>query len=268
MANRKYHRSLQRNFWISIVAVVGCAAVTYSDDRPVDIDDARQRAFNIDISSQRLTAAATRTILEARLAEKVAFADRICGLTSVQSQKLQLAGRGDIKRFFDRLDSLRSQSNERPDAENEDDRVWADKLKVESAAIQRAINSGVHEEGSLFAKTLKVTLTGDQAAAYDKAPRMPAAISYVRWIDPNGEKVWIAIGDHDGVKPRMTYDIRKKRRVQRGRPDTPADDPISGTIEVTHVLGEYLSEARIVAHDMANPIAKGDAIVPRRPGVR
>jgi hypothetical protein len=230
--------------------------------------NARRQAFNIAIFGQGLNAPDARTVLEARLAEKIASVDRICGLTRVQNQRLQLAGRGDIKRFLDRLDSLQAQIQEGPDTDDEKERAWADRLNVEAAGIRRALNSGVFEAGSLFTKVLKKTLTTDQALAWDKAPPLPPAIGVIRWIDPIGGKVWIAAGDGGGVKPRMTYHIRKKplARQMPGKPDVaPAEDGINGAIEVTRVLGENLSEARILSEDVADRIAKGDAVVPWRP---
>jgi hypothetical protein len=46
--------------------------------------------------------------ITSQLAEKIASVDWLCGLSSIQIQRLQLAGPEDIKRFFDRIDSLQS----------------------------------------------------------------------------------------------------------------------------------------------------------------
>jgi hypothetical protein len=125
----------------------------------------------------------------------------------------------------------------------------------------------VFEDGSLFARILKKTLTADQAVACDKAPPMPPDFFVIkRWIDPIDGKIWIAIGESDGVKLGTTYHTRKKPRAQRtpGKPDAaPGEDAINGTIEVTRLFGAKLSEARILGEKAANPIAKGDVIVPR-----
>jgi hypothetical protein len=231
--------------------------------------DARQQAFNNALLGEGLNAKAARKLLDARLTEKLAFVDRICRLTSAQTQRLHLAGRGDIKRFFDRIDSLRSTFPERPEGEN--DRAWADGHKVEAREFRRALNSGVFLDGSLFARILRTTLTADQLAAWDKAPPMPPAVGVIRWIDPTAKRVWIALDAGDGVKPGTTYVIRQKPRPQQNadKPDAASDrDAIDGTIEVTRVVGENLSEARILDEDVLHPIAKGDAVVPQRSGVR
>jgi hypothetical protein len=223
-------------------------------------------AFDTVIFGQHLTAATASIILEARLEEKIASIDRICGLTSVQIQRLQLAGRGDIKRFFDRVDSLQSQFQEGRGTDDEKDREWAERLEVEAGTLRRMLNTGALENGSLFAKILKKTLTAEQAAAYGNAPPLPPDFCVIkRWIDPIDRKIWIGIGESDGIKPGTICHTLKKPRAQRtsGTPDAaPGKDAINGTIEVTRVLGQNLSEARILGEESTHPIATADAIIP------
>jgi hypothetical protein len=45
--------------------------------------------------------------LEAFLERQVEDADRAWGLTAAQEEKLRLAGRGDMKRMFDRVEEMR-----------------------------------------------------------------------------------------------------------------------------------------------------------------
>src|SRR5262245_38079822 len=49
-------------------------------------------------------AAAARNRLDSLLTLNVDDLERTCGLTLIQKKKLLLAGRGDIKRFFDRIE--------------------------------------------------------------------------------------------------------------------------------------------------------------------
>jgi hypothetical protein len=198
--------------------------------------------FNVAIFGQHRNASTARMLLETRLEEKIASIDRICGLTSVQIQRLELAGRGDVKRFFDRVDSIQSQFRKGPDTDDERGRAWPETLEAETAALRRTLNTGMFEDGSLFARILKKTLTADQAAACENAPAMPPDFFVIkRSIDPIDGKVWIAMGESDGLKPGMTYHTRKKPRAQQtsSKPDAvPGEGPINGTIEVTRVLGE------------------------------
>src|SRR5262245_20658009 len=50
---------------------------------------------------------AARKRLEVVLALRADAVDRVCSLSDVQKKKLKLAGRGDIKRFFDQIEDLR-----------------------------------------------------------------------------------------------------------------------------------------------------------------
>ena len=52
-------------------------------------------------------ASEARRRLESQLAMQIAGIDRACSLTNVQKKKLQLAGRGDIKRCFDHVDEFK-----------------------------------------------------------------------------------------------------------------------------------------------------------------
>src|SRR5690348_1383421 len=53
------------------------------------------------------SAGSARNRLDSLLTLNVDDLDRTCGLTPVQKKKLLLAGRGDIKRFFDRVEEIR-----------------------------------------------------------------------------------------------------------------------------------------------------------------
>ena len=63
-------------------------------------------------------AGVARNKLDSLLTLNVDDLERTCGLTPVQKKKLLLAGRGDIKRFFDRIEDMRKkfdQEQERPE---------------------------------------------------------------------------------------------------------------------------------------------------------
>jgi hypothetical protein len=109
---------------------------------------------------------AARLRLETILATRVEKIARRCALTEVQKKKLLVAGRGDIKRLFDRVDELRA--NLKGDADDQ-------KKLMEFLAemrVQRIDASGdVFGEGSIFAKAFKTTLTAVQSAQYEKVTR-------------------------------------------------------------------------------------------------
>lgn len=123
-----------------------------------------------------------RMDLYARLEQRVASIDRVCQLTDAQKRKLELAGRGDIKRISDRIESLRKTFrqvhvvNDIHDLDDDDIRdlsTWTGALSIEAATLHEMVDSGLFDVGSLFGKTLRSTLTAEQAAVYDKARPTP-----------------------------------------------------------------------------------------------
>src|SRR5262245_14179965 len=59
------------------------------------------------VFQQSQNAFGARQRLDSLLAVHTEQIDRTCQLTDVQKKKLQLAGRGDIKRFFDRYETVK-----------------------------------------------------------------------------------------------------------------------------------------------------------------
>jgi hypothetical protein len=110
-----------------------------------------------------------------------------------------------------------------------------------------------------------LTINKKLAAELDEKTRVSfdQPDGFIRWIDPIGKKVWISLGEAEGVKPRTTFSVYRKtnsgvgRGTQKG--SVGAED-IKGSIEVTKVMEAHLSEARILTEDIYRPMAKGDPI--------
>jgi hypothetical protein len=102
----------------------------------------------------------TRARFAQILARKAdAIAER-CSLSENQKQKLNLAGRGDISRFFERLDRLRSQFSE----VKSDDQRRNDFFEQQVMPLEAVLNAGPFDGNSLFSKTVAASLTAEQAA--------------------------------------------------------------------------------------------------------
>jgi hypothetical protein len=115
-----------------------------------------------------------RARLIRRVRAKIESVDHICRLTDAQKQKLQLAGRGDIKRLMDRIEELRDriESRDVEDGNLHQLRDLASELSRDGSPLRRETESGPFGDGSLFAKTLRTVLTPDQAAEYAQG-RLP-----------------------------------------------------------------------------------------------
>jgi hypothetical protein len=119
-------------------------------------------------------AADARIRLDNRLRERLAKIDRISQLTDAQREKLQLAGRGDIKRFFDRADRLRAICDRYAEITARDQfQNWTEELRREAHALQKLLAEGPIDAQSLMARTMKKTLTVEQSANYSRYEATP-----------------------------------------------------------------------------------------------
>ncbi len=118
------------------------------------------------IFQQDRAAGSARQRLDSHLTIYLDELDRACKLTDAQKKKLQLAGRGDIKHFFDRYETVKR--NFKPFNQNQPDfqDVWQ-KLWQEVSPLQQSLQNGLFEEESLFLKSIANTLTAPQRKGYD-----------------------------------------------------------------------------------------------------
>jgi hypothetical protein len=123
---------------------------------------------------------AARLRLESNLATRVEKIAGQCELTKVQKKKLLLAGRGDIKRWFDRVEEM----GIKLDSDTDDQKRFWDLLE-ELRPLRLDSTGDVFGAGSLFAKTLKTTLTDEQKARSGRAARDGALSRHratTRWV--------------------------------------------------------------------------------------
>src|SRR5262245_28430418 len=102
---------------------------------------------------------AARRQLDAELHQRLAMITWLCGLSDPQQRQLKLAGRGDIKRYFDRADEQRRRFST---SELRDGTVIR-KVSREMAELRDLTTSGLHDEGSLFGRFLAKALAPEQA---------------------------------------------------------------------------------------------------------
>jgi hypothetical protein len=116
--------------------------------------------------------------LDALLTAKVAEIGRSCPLTPAQTEKLRLAGRGDIKRFFDQVEDKRKRFQT-----GRYDQTRINELFQEIQPLQTVLTAGPFNDGSLFAKTLKTVLDDQQLAHYQTAQKEAIRFRYRAKID-------------------------------------------------------------------------------------
>jgi hypothetical protein len=112
------------------------------------------RAGDVDAARKRV-----ETILKGRV-ESLAYTEQ---LTEPQKKKLWVAGQGDIKRFFDSVQELRTKL---PLVANDRESIL--EIMRETHRLARTYRSDLFSRGSIFAKTLSKTLTDEQSARLKK----------------------------------------------------------------------------------------------------
>ena len=136
----------------------GARAQDFDDEEEVAQPVQMQRAFvyteeHFDqwVFNNQGSEAAVRTRFDSLLSLRIDFIDRICGLSEIQKKKLFLAGRGDVKRFFDRVDEKRKAFLS----------VKRDQNNINEIFQNTALADGIREyftDGSFFADAVR-TLT-------------------------------------------------------------------------------------------------------------
>jgi len=118
-----------------------------------------------------------RQRLESRLSSEIQQVDELSGLTPEQKKKLELAGRGDIKRLLDRArEKMAVIGRARGDP------LQARAILVELQPLRVDLNAHVFGDGSMFAKTLTKTLTSEQRARREDMKRLASYRLRVQWV--------------------------------------------------------------------------------------
>jgi hypothetical protein len=124
------------------------------------------------------SAEAARRRQESVLALKMEEIDRACRLTEQQKQKLQLTGQGDIKRFFDKYESLKEKAYATLDGNQNLNAVFQ-----ETTPLASTLQVGLFGSGSLFQRSFHTTLTSAQIADYDAISRQRIGFRHNANID-------------------------------------------------------------------------------------
>jgi hypothetical protein len=135
-------------------------------------------------------------------------------------------------------------------------------LRRESGEYKAQAEKAISALEKQLARTANIN-HGPQAELVEQAGLFAVPQGEIRRVDPVGRRVWINLGEADGVKPRVTFSVgfRDRTRVHDWKVEMavgPHD--LKGAIEVTRVLEEHLSEARILSEFVEHPIAKGDPV--------
>jgi hypothetical protein len=151
--------------------------------------------------------AARRNRLESLLTLQVDHVARACNLSEIQKRKLVLAGKGDIKRFLDKVDEKRKKFEKVKTDQNKINEIYQ-----ELQPLQVALNSGLFNEGSLFSKTLKNTLEGEAATRFEKVANEKRRFRYHAKVELAVAQLDQSVGFSDEQRSKLVDVIMSETR--------------------------------------------------------
>lgn len=160
--------------WSAFVALVmlcliGARGVAQDEDdepamlaEPVAQFEIQENQFDSWVFQNFPNAQSARKKLDEMLDLLAEDVERSCKLSESQCKKLRLAGRGDILRFFDQVEIVRQKFLLVRKDQNKFNQIWQD-----ISPLQVTFQAGLHDDDSLFAKTLRNMLDDRQRVAYE-----------------------------------------------------------------------------------------------------
>jgi hypothetical protein len=156
-------------------------------------------------------AAVARTKLDSLLTLQVDDLERTCSLTPVQKKKLMLAGRGDIKRFFDRIEDIRKKFSKNRNDQNQWGQVWQ-----EIQPLRNAFNSSFFDGGeSIFFKAIKATLKPEQVEKHEEVVRDRVLYRYWARVDLAMELLNNEVGFTDDQRQQLVKLLHEETKPPR-----------------------------------------------------
>mgnify|MGYP000931127462 CR=1 FL=1 len=76
----------------------------------------------------------------------------------------------------------------------------------------------------------------------------------ILWANQREGTVWVSLGRADNLKRQVTFSVYPRENNNLTVSDK------KGSIEITHILGEHLAEARVLEDQVGNPVVPGDRI--------
>ena len=190
------HRSLGWTLLMGL-SIVACGPLASAQDDQPDDDGAPQpqqfiwgeETFDQWVFGNMGGAGTNRTRLESMLALQIEDVERACSLTPAQKKKLQLAGRGDLKRFYESVEEKRKKFLLVRNDQNKMGEIFQ-----EIQPLQLAMNSGLFGEGSLYYKSIRSTVDATQAEKYEAAQQERRAFRYLAKIEQAVSQIDASIG--------------------------------------------------------------------------
>jgi hypothetical protein len=161
---------------------------------------------------------ADRGRLNDQLALKLDWVEATCKTSEAQRKKLQIAGRGDIKRFLDEMREMKRRYRQ-----VKGNLVEFGKMRQQLAAIQSSSGAEIFGESSLLSKMLRMTLSAEQLVAIKRGEAEARAFASRAAVEQAVQFCDVAVGLKDEQRRKLTELLVHETREMK--PEEPAGLP-------------------------------------------
>jgi hypothetical protein len=198
---------------LTLLAAMASGSVSWAqeadDDEPQKPPPRRRKAAPVEETwAFGMKRADAQARLDSRLTLEIERIERCCRITEEQKKKLQVTGRGDLKRFLDRVDEVR---RKRRDAGG--NQAQRNEIDMEMQSLQTRLTEEPPVQGSMFAKTLTRTLSDDQMATYREGLRESRRFRHRAQVDLVVEVFDLAAACSDEQRQRLTKLLLEETRL-------------------------------------------------------
>lgn len=128
----------------------------------------------------------------------------------------------------------------------------AEKKRAEEA--EKAAKAIAAQQAEITRANTTIDIQRTQLEGTRTKDSFESADGKITWVGQGSRLVWINLGSADGVRRQISFSV-----VDRAASDV-SKAKKKGGVEVTKILAEHLSEARIVDDDLSDPILVDDQI--------
>ena len=177
LGERGYGLSRRAGVCVLMSLIFGLTSITTAqdedDDPPADAAmlglpqaqnfEMPENQFDSWVFQNLQTVAAARKRLDQMLVLRMDDIDQTCQLTEAQRKKLLLAGRGDVLQFFEQVEVVRKKFLLVRKDQQKFNQIWQ-----EISPLQVRFQAGLFDDGSLYHKTLRNMLKGEQLSKFSQ----------------------------------------------------------------------------------------------------
>ena len=199
-----------------------------------------------------------RKLVQGEVAAKARVKELTGRLLAIEKEKdAQIAIHNEKeKEAIAEKERLKIQFEERRQGMVAENKKIADQLDEQRNRIDELIATHAEAESALGKEIddLKRAIVVLQANQTVPDPYAQPEDGLIRWVDQREKKAWINLGEHDRLRPQVTFS------VYSGDSSDINAAKSKGSVEVTRILSPHLAEVRITSDEPTRPLTVGDKI--------